>query len=173
MIKLPESLTTVTPLSKTLAMILFVLLPFIGFYFGTLYQKSVTPAEITNSQQTILEKTNDNYIMSPTHSPSPSLSIPSSLTDTELYDMVDKFVGNKISRSGGSVYYAGTEKVGDDLYTVTVGVDKSEGSTYFIGKDKGVWKVSSYLDNLWCPWLEISKIDDSVKPYLGIEECRK
>lgn len=32
--KLPESFTTVTPLSKTLAIALFVSLPFIGFYVG-------------------------------------------------------------------------------------------------------------------------------------------
>ena len=32
--KLPKSLTTVTTLSKTVAMMLFVALPFVGFYFG-------------------------------------------------------------------------------------------------------------------------------------------
>src|SRR6266516_304103 len=32
--KLPEWATTVTPLSKVLAMVLFILLPFIGFYLG-------------------------------------------------------------------------------------------------------------------------------------------
>lgn len=31
---LPASLTTVTPFSKYLAMFLFILLPFIGFYMG-------------------------------------------------------------------------------------------------------------------------------------------
>lgn len=42
--KLPESWTTVTLLSKTLAVILFVLLPFIGFYFGYQYkQKTIIP----------------------------------------------------------------------------------------------------------------------------------
>lgn len=35
--KLPKSLTTITPFSKTLAMILFILLPFIGFYLGIQY----------------------------------------------------------------------------------------------------------------------------------------
>lgn len=32
---------TVTPLSKTLAMILFITLPFVGFYFGTQYQRAL------------------------------------------------------------------------------------------------------------------------------------
>ena len=37
---LPKSFTAVTPLSKTLAMILFILLPFIGFCLGIQYEKS-------------------------------------------------------------------------------------------------------------------------------------
>ncbi|MFH1565859.1 MAG: hypothetical protein ABIB98_01515 [bacterium] len=42
--ELPKSLTTVTTLSKILAGILFVLLPFIGFYLGMKYQTSTSPA---------------------------------------------------------------------------------------------------------------------------------
>ncbi len=41
--KLPKSLTTVTPLSKAVAMVLFIALPFIGFYLGMQYQKSIEP----------------------------------------------------------------------------------------------------------------------------------
>ena len=37
-ISLKEQFTTVTPLSKFLAMVLFVALPFIGFWFGLQYQ---------------------------------------------------------------------------------------------------------------------------------------
>jgi hypothetical protein len=37
--QLPESLTTITPLSKTLALVLFILLPFIGFFLGVRYQQ--------------------------------------------------------------------------------------------------------------------------------------
>lgn len=44
MAKLPTSMTTVTRLSKIIAMVLFITLPFIGFYLGMLYQKMVTPA---------------------------------------------------------------------------------------------------------------------------------
>ncbi len=40
--KLPKELTTVTPFSKALAVILFITLPFFGFYLGLLYQKSLT-----------------------------------------------------------------------------------------------------------------------------------
>ena len=41
---LPKSWTTVTPLSKFLAMALFITMPFIGFYLGIQYQKMSTPA---------------------------------------------------------------------------------------------------------------------------------
>lgn len=40
---LPKSLTTITPLSKALAMILFILFPFVGFYLGVQYEKKLNP----------------------------------------------------------------------------------------------------------------------------------
>lgn len=40
--KLPKSWTTVTPLSKFIAFILFVSLPFVGFIFGEKYQRLTT-----------------------------------------------------------------------------------------------------------------------------------
>ena len=43
--KLPKSFTTVTPFSRLIALILFVLLPFVGFYTGVLYQRSITPPQ--------------------------------------------------------------------------------------------------------------------------------
>lgn len=46
--KLPKELTTVSPLSKILAAILFILLPFIGFFLGIRYQEMT---DIAKSQQ--------------------------------------------------------------------------------------------------------------------------
>ncbi len=47
----PEWLVTVTPLSKYLAMALFVTLPFIGFILGMNYQKAISsvasPLDVT------------------------------------------------------------------------------------------------------------------------------
>lgn len=37
--KLSKKLTTVTPFSKYLAMVLFIILPFVGFYLGIKYQE--------------------------------------------------------------------------------------------------------------------------------------
>jgi hypothetical protein len=49
-IKLPTSLTTVTPLSKYLAMMLFISLPFLGFYFGMQYQKNAPMRNIRTKE---------------------------------------------------------------------------------------------------------------------------
>ena len=46
--KLPRSLTTVTLLSKLIALILFVSLPFIGFYLGYKYRSSIIFTETPN-----------------------------------------------------------------------------------------------------------------------------
>lgn len=64
--KLSKSWTKVTPLSKTLALILFIALPFIGFYLGVNYNdpientKENTPPE--NSPQRVTENFYQWYI---------------------------------------------------------------------------------------------------------------
>lgn len=67
--KLPASLTTVTPLSKFIAMVLFVSLPFIGFYLGMEYQKKFGFEEIVNP------------IQYPNPSPTPTPTINPAVTD--------------------------------------------------------------------------------------------
>jgi hypothetical protein len=52
--KLPQWLTTVTPFSKALAMILFIALPFLGFYLGTKYSSLLNQS--SQSQQTVVQK---------------------------------------------------------------------------------------------------------------------
>lgn len=64
--KLPESFTKVTLLSKILAILLFVSLPFIGFYFGVKYQQSInTPISSlikSNTAPTPTENSFDLYV---------------------------------------------------------------------------------------------------------------
>lgn len=45
--QLPNSFTTVTPLSKIIAAVLFITFPFLGFYLGVQYQKGISP-QISN-----------------------------------------------------------------------------------------------------------------------------
>ena len=51
--KLSESWTKVTLLSKIIAMALFVSLPFIGFYFGVKYQQNYQQLNLKETNQTI------------------------------------------------------------------------------------------------------------------------
>ena len=39
---LPKELTTVTPLSKSVALLMFISLPIITFFFGMSYQSAIT-----------------------------------------------------------------------------------------------------------------------------------
>lgn len=48
--KLSKKYTTVTTLSKTLALIMFIVFPFIGFYLGMQYQKGLDVAIQTVDQ---------------------------------------------------------------------------------------------------------------------------
>lgn len=61
--KLPSWLTTVTTFSKILAMILFISLPFLGFYLGMQYQQKITVIPIVSEVQKL-----------PTPSPTQNLS---------------------------------------------------------------------------------------------------
>jgi len=70
--KLPKYLTTITTFSKILAMILFILLPILGFKFGMDYQKKI------NTQTLDSQKENKNVIKTPAPLPIASpVKIPS------------------------------------------------------------------------------------------------
>lgn len=71
--KLSKSWTTVTPLSKTIALILFIALPFIGFGAGILYQKSMDKLEQPTTIQWPASQENENSV-GRIVSPSPGIS---------------------------------------------------------------------------------------------------
>jgi hypothetical protein len=75
--KLPKWLTTVTPLSKILAMILFVLLPFVGFYIGMKYQ------EKTNISPIVIN-VNKPVNLTPTPTTAPFLAYPISQNNFKM-----------------------------------------------------------------------------------------
>jgi putative hemolysin len=49
--KLPKWATTVTPLSKTLALIIFITFPILGFWVGRAYQSSLSIKEKNTTQK--------------------------------------------------------------------------------------------------------------------------
>lgn len=71
---LPPALTTVTPLSKILAMILFITLPFVGFWLGREYQKqyiSRTIAQDDPTSPSLSDTWQHRITASPIPSPAP------------------------------------------------------------------------------------------------------
>src|SRR5689334_578948 len=73
---LPTSLTTVTTLSKILALILFILFPFVGFYVGMQYEAIQTVKNLGN-QEPILTKSTSKPSPSPTTTDKYALDVPS------------------------------------------------------------------------------------------------
>lgn len=56
-----EQFTTVTPLSKTIALALVVILPFIGFYAGVKYQQSITPLTVETDLLPVITEAIEDY----------------------------------------------------------------------------------------------------------------
>ena len=83
---LPKSLTTVTTLSKVLAGILFVALPFLGFYGGMRYQTSVTPAQLPPEKACASCQTQKNISPTPMPTPMPTQSKQDVLLPVVVYE---------------------------------------------------------------------------------------
>lgn len=52
--KLPKSWTTVTPLSRRIALVLFFLLPVVAFWYGTQYEKFIISTNGLTCQPQVL-----------------------------------------------------------------------------------------------------------------------
>lgn len=88
--RLPVFLTTVTPLSKALAMVLFIVLPLLGFYLGFLYQNINT--SVCNSTTSIVQ--------SPTNISKPTgivnqLTTPIALLQKKTRVQVENYINDK------------------------------------------------------------------------------
>lgn len=68
--KLSKTWTTVTPLSKTIALILFIALPFIGFYLGYNFKQLTIPS--TYTKESFITSSSSTHTVSPTSTPSPN-----------------------------------------------------------------------------------------------------
>jgi hypothetical protein len=104
---LPENFTKVTRLSKTLALILFIILPSIGFYLGTLFQKQITPKISPETRVVYKDKTAENTTPIPTVTPTvieensqkifDKFTIASQVKDPEWLDYKNDYCGLKLS----------------------------------------------------------------------------
>jgi hypothetical protein len=114
--RLPSWLTTVTPFSKYLAMALFILLPFTGFYLGIKYQEKVTviPPVVSEIQKTTIQ--------TPTH-----------VSTAGWKTFTDKFVGFGFAIKYPSDYYQANSG-GTGAVTYIADSANTVNNTYFAGK---------------------------------------
>src|SRR3989344_4105513 len=89
--KLPAFFTTVTPLSKTLSMALFIILPFAGFYLGIQYEKLIAAGPIKSSITTPPLVVSKYSQISPTTCPSRSVDSPTAIPSKDECHENDKF----------------------------------------------------------------------------------
>lgn len=94
---LPKELRTITPLSKGLAMILFIVLPFLGFYLGMQYQQS---------QDLLPLQVKEQSINIPINKITPTSSESTDTSTINLYDItIDKPEGWKITKTNNSLSF--------------------------------------------------------------------
>lgn len=98
LVKLPRSFSTVTPLSKALAAILFISFPFVGFYLGIEYQKKIT------TQSNLLSP-----FKAPAISPSPII-LPSNQPNITPSEVKRQFCGGPEKVSCPSGYVCKSDK---------------------------------------------------------------
>jgi len=123
--KLPKELTTVTPLSKNIALLLFATLPIVGFLMGMRYQQAVTQPQ--NIPQTIAVPSVAN--------PSPAPSVPTNLSTS--YHCAPKFdveSGPELTASESYSYECTKQQTKEACEAV----DIFRESTYNFGNSDGI-----------------------------------
>lgn len=81
--QLPKHLTTVTTLSKTLALILFIALPILSFLWGMKYQHDMT----TNELPIIMYQQKQQQVVLPTITPDDHIGNENSICDLKPYNL--------------------------------------------------------------------------------------
>lgn len=104
--RLPKELTTVTPISKALALLMFIVFPICGFFLGMNYQQTID----MDSKQVILEQN----LIRPTPSPTPA---PSQYPDGTIECKTNKDCpsGYHCTQSGPIIYNPETNRTSPGL----------------------------------------------------------
>ncbi len=144
-----EQLTSVTPLSKYLAMALVVILPFAGFYLGSMYTPSIVDVatiqtnELTETVRTVPTDNQVNEIVTQNIATS-------SIEKNLLFTREDIKVGNIIKIGNNAYGYA----IGGDLMTLRLMVLHEKNGSYTM--------IGSYKDNTLF-YKRTSPLNDKVK----------
>lgn len=141
LMQLPKSLTAVTTLSKVLAVLLFILLPFAGFYLGIMYQKAVKMGE--SSVDVAVQKP--------------------SVTKTEF--MIKKSAGN--SNYPGSYKYELWKNDGSGDGPAIYSVVNRNGFGYDVTEDKKYIAILNYGESTGDETLTIIQNDGQVVKNFG------
>jgi hypothetical protein len=128
--KLPQSWTTVTTLSKIIAILLFVSLPFTGFYFGYKYGiKSISPPPVTSTPKKVIS----NEVVTPT-------IVKETIPET-VKDAVTKILIEKYNLEKDKVSVQVNKEVGD-FASGSVGFGEEMGGGGWLAKKiEGKWEV--------------------------------
>jgi hypothetical protein len=103
--KLPKEITTVTPLSKALALLIFITFPICGFFLGMDYQQMVY---VNNQQQIFFEQ----KIVKPTPTPTPSKYLDGTIVCKTNKDCPS---GYHCTQAGPIIYNPETKKTSPGL----------------------------------------------------------
>ena len=148
--QLPKSFTTVTPLSKTLAFMLLITLPFAGFYLGMQYQQQI-------DQDTVLLA--QTQVKSISKLPSPTIT-PNKVADLNQNQTAIKSLVNNF-------YTALTNQDGKTLFSYITSpstADEKANYTWLTGADLGMdqfYRVFLRLKILNPQVVSIQKVDST------------
>ena len=179
----PDNLNQVTPFSRFFAAFLFVTLPFLGFYLGTEYQKSihVEPiieyGEVLAPREVMVKEPAEEVIIEPE---AVKLGVPDTKTNVYEVNISEKFDRDELERGETSMMPYPSE-----LLATIVGYDEYNESDHYISYDRNNGpfyttknplyylalvnlKISesnnSYSDDYYD--IEFREIDDGILPYL-------
>ncbi len=148
--QLPKELTTVTPLSKILAIILFIMFPFIGFWLGLKYQANFQPARVEEQSINI--------------QPSPIISITASIASDSIPSINNIIINDVLKKKDRCLTYSD--------------VNMNDWGMYHASRDYliNIGYHSDYLDKHFCPlqidydkqlsWASVT-YKASFEPYYG------
>jgi len=143
--RLPKELTTVTPLSKIIALILFISLPILGFLFGIKYQQLITFTDVAYtaypflSSTPVVQNNSENWITYSDKENNFSLKYPPDW-DVNKQDWVISFYKDKSNDRGGiSIEYS--------IAGPTLNDDRSDPLAHIEAHKDYYLHSTSYADN--------------------------
>jgi hypothetical protein len=124
--KLPNSLTTVTPFSKFLAMILFILLPFFGFYLGMLYQQYKTANYVAKNEILQSSRNGESNKVTP-----PDMGEWKNYSNREIGFKVKypRSISPTVADYGETIVFSNDNKSGKDKVSLSISASSLKGKT--------------------------------------------